>query len=63
MSNILELAKILDLPFTKTSSKADIFKLITQYVELSSDINDYIPLNTEVKEARISFMEIYTPNI
>ena len=53
MSNILELAKILDLPFTKTSSKADIFKLITQYVELASYTitNDYFPFNTEIKEA------------
>ena len=53
MSNILELAKILDLPITKTSSKADIFKLITQYVELASNIiaNDYFPLNTELKDA------------
>ena len=34
MPNILKLAKILDLPITKTSSKTDIFKLITQYVEL-----------------------------
>ena len=53
MPNILELAKILDLPITKTSSKADIFKLITQYVELASYTitNDYFPLNTELKEA------------
>ena len=50
MSNILKLAKILDLPITKTSSKADIFKLITQYVELAFT-NDYFPVNTEVKEA------------
>ena len=53
MSNILELAKILDLPITKTSSKADIFKLITQYVVLASYTitNDYFPLNTELKDA------------
>ena len=55
MSNILELAKILDLPITKTSSKADIFKLITQYVELASYIisNDYFPFNTELKDAEL----------
>ena len=53
MSNILELSKILDLPFTKTSSKADIFKLITQYVGLAYDIitNDYFPVNIELKDA------------
>ena len=53
MSNILELAKILDLSITKTSSKADIFKLITQYVELATYIvaNDYFPVNTELKDA------------
>ena len=55
MSNILELAKILDLSITKTSSKADIFKLITQYVELASStiINDYFPFNTELKDAEL----------
>ena len=51
MSNILELAKILDLPITKTSSKSDIFKLITQYVELATSTNDYFPLNTQLKDA------------
>ena len=51
MSNILELAKILDLPFTKTSSKADIFNLIIQYVELASSTNDCFTLNTELKDA------------
>ena len=53
MPNILELAKLLDLPITKTSSKADIFKLITQYVKLASYtiINDYFPLNTKLKKA------------
>ena len=55
MSNILELAKTLDLPFTKTSTKADIFKLITQYVELASYTltNDYFPLNRELKDAEL----------
>ena len=56
MSNILELSKILDLPITKTSSKADIFKLITQYVELASYTitNDYFPFNTELKDAELT---------
>ena len=45
MSNILELAKILDLPITKTSSKADIFKLITQYVELAIMIISHLTQN------------------
>ena len=56
MSNILELAKILDLPITKTSTKADIFKLITQYVELVSYTitNDYFPINTELKDAELT---------
>ena len=56
MSNILELVKILDLPFTKTSSKADIFKLITQYVELVSYTitNDYFPFNTELKDVELT---------
>ena len=52
MPNILELAKILDLPFTKTSSKADIFKLITHYVELVIT-NDYFPFNTQLKDTEL----------
>ena len=55
MSNILNLAKILDLPITKTSTKADIFKLITQYVGLASYTltNEHFPLNTELKDAEV----------
>ena len=53
MPNILELAKILDLPIIKSSSKADIFKLITQYVGLDIT-NDYFPFNTELKDAELT---------